>query len=235
MVKFVIRDKKTGKRVELSPIHETMLDFVQYCREDIKKNAMIIGMPRHGKSAIVVDPYPLYEWGKYGTNRQIKVICGNEKLVTVRVDTARDYIEGKYGPEYNLVFPHVERDKSHPWRLSDFYLKRNVSGDPSLWGHSILGAGEGSGCQVIIFDDPVTRVNAVKNPKLQIQVINAIEGTWLPRLDPPDTFAIYVCNAWTSTDATAHIKKEHLDAWCIIELGVADDYSGIEQRVYGDI
>jgi len=178
---------------------------------------------------------PLYEWGKYGTNRQIKVICGNEKLVTVRVDTARDYIEGKYGPEYNLVFPHVERDKSHPWRLSDFYLKRNVSGDPSLWGHSILGAGEGSGCQVIIFDDPVTRVNAVKNPKLQIQVINAIEGTWLPRLDPPDTFAIYVCNAWTSTDATAHIKKEHLDAWCIIELGVADDYSGIEQRVYGDI
>jgi hypothetical protein len=230
----VLKDQQ-GERILQASIHRQWHAHVEYCRS-ADKFPLIIAPWGHGKTAQLVIGKVLFELGQ-NRNQRIGVVCNSDGNARKRVAAIQQYVESD--ADYQDVFPQVRPDKKRGWEKHQFYIERDEQArsiDPSVFSAGVFSTGIGGRLDGLIFDDVVDRRNAIVQPSLRQQVIDAAKETWMSRLEPWG-WMVYVATVWHEEDLTHHLvlDPEVRGGYLALVQVVRNDWRGIDCYLVGDV
>ena len=217
----VLKDEK-GEHVFQAEIQREIQWHIDECR----KRGIYCGILapwRHSKTEGVVIARTLKFLGESQENR-IFIVCNSDENAKARVASVAKYIE--YDEDYKRVYPEVKTGDKQEWTKHKLIIDRKSKikdGSVEAWG--ITSSGTGSGCDIMIVDDPVDLRNAILLPALRLQVKEAFYNVWLTRLTP-EGFLIYIATTWHEDDLTTELQKN--PRFCFLKIAVAEDFSCME-------
>ena len=217
----VLKDDK-GVHIEQAEIHREIQWHIDECR---KKGIYcgILAPWRHGKTEGVIISRTLKFVGESQENR-IFIVCNSDENSKARVASVSKYIE--QDEDYHEVYPEVKTTNKQEWtkhKLIVDRISKIKDGTVEAWG--ITSSGTGSGCDIMIVDDPVDLRNAILLPALREQVKQSFYNVWLTRLTP-EGFLIYIATTWHEDDLTTELQKN--PRFCFLKMAVAEDFSCME-------
>jgi hypothetical protein len=97
---------------------------------------------------------------------------------------------------------------------------KGKDGSVEAWG--VTTSGTGTGCDILIVDDPVDLRNAILNPALRSQIKDSLKNVWFTRV-ASNGFKIYIATVWHDDDATSELRAN--PEWCFLVIKVSEDFT----------
>lgn len=186
---------------ELAPMHRAWQNAITthpYC--------VIVSPKDHRKTTSISVERTLYELGR-NRNIRIKIISHSDGLSCDILEEVKGHI-GKEGGRYHDIFPDLTSKGATCWSRSQVTLARErVSKDSSVEACGVLSSATGGKADLLIFDDVVCFKNAILNPSMRPQVIDAVLGNWMDIKSGPNARIIYIATPWHRDDCTARMQK----------------------------
>lgn len=184
----VIRDENGGP-VLAAPMHQSWWDHLSYCW-NIRKAGVILAPYAHGKSAWMALALPLWLLGQ-NPNFRIMMVSSAEDIAAKRLQKIAEYIEKS--EEYHRVFPWVKFDQNKPNNAHALNIVRegtfggmtgSIDYSMAAYGYT-SSEGQGSRCDVLIFDDVADEKNSCISPATRKNLIGLVTTQWIPRAARP--------------------------------------------------
>jgi hypothetical protein len=194
---YVLRDPATGRRIRPAKIHRELHQRLN------RDRFLVVGLPRgHGKSTHLAG----YVAWKIGTqpNIRIKYVSATDGVAADKVKGIRNLIRD--AEEFRRVFPGVELSADEHAKTKLSVLRPLIFPDPTLESFGIFSTATGGRCDLLIVDDPVEQMNAIKKPAEREQVKEAFFNVWMNLLTPGGQ-AIVVATPWHRDDLIHDLRK----------------------------
>ncbi len=186
---------------QLAPMHQEWQEAISanpYC--------VIVSPKDHRKTTSISVERTLYELGK-NRNIRIKIISHSDGLACDILEEVKGHIV-KEGGRYHDIFPDITAEGATSWSRSQITLQRDrVSKDSTIEACGVLSSATGGKADLLIFDDVVSFKNAILNPSMRPQVIDAVLGNWMDIKSGPNARILYVATPWHRDDCTARLQK----------------------------
>ncbi len=185
----------------LAPMHKEWHDRIsenKYC---------VITSPKdHRKTTSISVERCLWELGK-NPDLRIKIISHSDDLSGKILAEIKGHI-AKDGGKYHDIFPEITEEGSTVWSASQIRLGgSHIRKDSSIEACGVLSSATGGKADLVIFDDVVSFKNAILNPSMRQQVIDAFFSNWMDIKSGPEARIIYVATPWHKDDLTARLLK----------------------------
>ena len=225
LAEAVLRDEK-GRGVRQALVHKLIQWFIDKCLKEGKKRIVISAPVGHGKSEQVAILRTIKFLGE-DQELRIKIITNIPALAEKRVTAIEKYLEDE---DYKVIYPNVIPDKNK-WSTSYLRLQRkSFSSDNSVEAFGVLSSGEGTRCDVIVFDDICDLENSLLSETLRNKVYETVTQKWLNRLEP-NGIVLIVRTIWHEDDAVERLLRtgmyEHL------KIAVSEDKTKLEVEING--
>jgi hypothetical protein len=248
----VIRDEN-GRLIKAAPMHESWYDHLKYCWM-IKKASLILAPYAHGKSQWMALALPLWLLGQ-NPNFRIMMVSSAEDIAAKRLQKIQDYI--KNSSEYHNIFPSVKLDPSKPNNAHALNVVREgqlggITGsiDYSMAAYGYTSSeGQGSRCDVLIFDDVCDEKNSCISPATRKNLLGLITTQWLPRAARPTEdeqplksregqiiskkSIIAIIGTRFHEEDLYGFMMDSPDAYCSMIQGVSGDYGHLDTTIIG--
>lgn len=218
---LVLRDERTGKRVEQAPVHRAMHGFLDArtpTGELKHPRAVVWGHVEAGKTQSVVIARVLFMLGHDPTLRIViasKVATRAAYIVT----SIAAYIENS--DDLHAVFPALR--KGPLWRLDALRIQgAGYATDPSVRAMGVGTTTLGSRVDVFIGDD-IIDMESTRTPYLRQQTVDWFFGVIEGRLTA-DALVYIIGNAWHPADAMHRLAAT--DGWASRRFPVLDERTG---------
>lgn len=214
-----------GQPLQLSPMHLAWHRHVDYCWTHGLK-CMILAHFGSGKSSALLTPLAAMSLGVDPQTR-IKIISNSDDSARRRVNSAKQMIGS---PTYKWIYPEIKQGAK--WTDSEIYIQRKgASLDPSIHARGVDTKGIGGRADILLFDDVCDQINTSTEDQRR-KVINAVEQTWLTRLEPGNSGRVlWIATPWHVSDATAALMQT--PGWCTLVQKCAPDCTHFTQDVLG--
>jgi hypothetical protein len=196
-IEYISVDPETGDYVEQQPFHSEWQQMIS------EGSRVLIAAPRgHGKSVQVIDRV-VWELGK-NANLRVKIIGSSDEKAKENLGLIRDTVDKN--PRVQEVFPNLLIDKERGDTKSAFFVVRDIlQRDPSVEASGVLSAGAGGRADLLVCDDIVDLKNAVTNPAMREQVINAVKETWFSLVASTGKI-VWICTPYHVADASHNLR-----------------------------
>ena len=166
----------------------------------------VITSPKdHRKTTTISVERILWELG-HNPNLRIKIISHSDDLSCKILSEIKGHIS-KEGGKFHDIFPEITDEGASLWSASKISLPANTLKDSSVEACGVLASATGGKADLVIFDDVVSFKNAILNPSMRQQVIDAFFGNWMDIKSGPTARIIYVATPWHRDDLTAVLCK----------------------------
>ena len=165
----------------------------------------VITSPKdHRKTTTISVERALWELGR-NRDLRIKIISHSDDLSCKILAEIKGHIS-KEGGKYHDIFPDITAEGALLWSASKIRLgSSQVRKDSSIEACGVLASATGGKADLVIFDDVVSFKNAILNPSMRQQVIDAFFGNWMDIKSGPKARIIYVATPWHRDDLTAKL------------------------------
>lgn len=181
-------------------------DMHKQWHEHINNNLYtVITSPKdHRKTTTISVERVLWELGR-NRDLRIKIISHSDDLSCKILAEIKGHIS-KEGGKYHDIFPDITDEGALLWSASKIRLgSSQVRKDSSIEACGVLASATGGKADLVIFDDVVSFKNAILNPSMRQQVIDAFFGNWMDIKSGPKARIIYVATPWHRDDLTAKL------------------------------
>lgn len=248
----VLRDEN-GQLIKAAPIHQSWWEHLQYCWM-IKKASLNLAPYAHGKSAWMALALPLWLLGQ-NPNFRIMMVSSAEDIAAKRLQKISEYIRSS--PEYHKTFPWVKFDPSKPNNAHALNVVRegqlggmtgSIDFSMSAYGYT-SSEGQGSRCDVLIFDDVCDEKNSCISPATRKNLLGLVTTQWIPRAARPTQdeqplrsrdgriiskkSIIAVIGTRFHEEDLYGFMMDSPDAYCSMIQGVSDDYGHLDGTIIG--
>jgi hypothetical protein len=225
-IEYVIKDEKTGKKVNQDVIHYAMQEHIDYCfRENIL--CCILAPWGHGKTAQGLAR--ILAMIGIDQNIRVKILCNNDDTARKRHRVLGQYIE--HDKDFHTIFPTCVPGDKQNWNAHELTVLRNtISKDATVQCYGVLSSGIGGRTDILFADDVMDMRNCILQPKLKVQIIDTFFNTWLSRADGEDFKVLYIATIWTDDDLSSLLLKN--PAFSCLVMGINDDLSAITCKYY---
>jgi hypothetical protein len=167
----------------------------------------VITSPKdHRKTTTISVERCLWELGK-NRDLRIKIISHSDDLSCKILSEIKGHI-AKDGGKYHDIFPDITDEGALLWSASKIQLGGSFARkDSSIEACGVLASATGGKADLVLFDDVVSFKNAILNPSMRQQVIDAFFGNWMDIKSGPKARIIYVATPWHKDDLTAKLLK----------------------------
>lgn len=201
-VPFVLRDEKTGRRIEQAPIHSRWQKMLtEYLR------VIFWAHVEAGKTSQIAIGRALWELGVDPTLR-VAIVSNTKDMAMKIVRNLGQYIQKS--DELHQVFPNLlpTNDPQLPWKAMALTIRRDgmASRDPSVQACGVHGNILGSRVDLLILDDVLDHENT-STPAPREDVYRWLRSTPFSRLTENARVWI-IGNAWHPEDAMHRFAKE---------------------------
>ena len=185
----------------LSTMHKEWHDKIT------KNRFVVITSPKdHRKTTSISVERCLWELGN-NKDLRIKIISHSDDLSCKILSEIKGHIS-KEGGKYHDIFPGITDEGALLWSSSKIRLAGSkIRKDSSVEACGVLASATGGKADLVIFDDVVSFKNAILNPSMRQQVIDAFFGNWMDIRSGPESRIIYVATPWHKDDLTAKLLK----------------------------
>jgi len=248
----VLQDEN-GQLIKAAPIHQSWWDHLQYCWM-IKKASLNLAPYAHGKSAWMALALPLWLLGQ-NPNFRIMMVSSAEDIAAKRLQKISEYIQRS--KEYHKVFPWVQFENSKQNNAHALNVVRtgqrggmtgSIDHSMSAYGYT-SSEGQGSRCDVLIFDDVCDEKNSCISPATRKNLLGLVTTQWLPRAARPTQdeqplkardgkiiskkSIICVIGTRFHEEDLYGFMMDSPSAYCSMIQGVSDDYSHLDCTIIG--
>jgi hypothetical protein len=167
----------------------------------------VITSPKdHRKTTTISVERCLWELGN-NPDIRIKIISHSDDLSCKILQEIKGHIS-KEGGKFHDIFPDITDEGAPLWSASKVRLAgTHVRKDSSIEACGVLASATGGKADLVLFDDVVSFKNAILNPSMRQQVIDAFFGNWMDIKSGPKARIIYVATPWHKDDLTAKLLK----------------------------
>ena len=183
----------------------------------------------HGKSTLLSIGLPLWYIAFINRNARVKVVCNIDPTSTDRVNGMKMLYEKS--SDLRRLAPWLERDTKNAWGAHELWFTRGPgvsTVDPSVQAKGVFSTGIAGRADLLVFDDVPDFKNTIEEPGTRHKVSDAVNNTWLSRLEPNGK-VVWVCTAWATDDASFLMAKKS-NAVTLIQR-VTDDMEKIECEI----
>jgi len=165
----------------------------------------LIAAPRgHGKS-VQVSARCVFELG-HNHNLRIKVVSSIDDAAEDILSLIHDNIERN--ERVHQVFPDLTLDYAAGVTKDSITVSRTIiQRDASVQAKGVLSAAAGGRADILVLDDAVDYVNAVKNPAMRPKVIDSIRRIWVPLMSDVGRMW-WLCTPYHVEDATHVFRRD---------------------------
>ena len=197
-IDFVLRNSKTGARIQSAPVHEEWHTLADRHPRLIIQSAIELG-----KTQQLVIGRALHFLGN-NPNGSILLVCNTASQASQNLGLIAEYIETSR--ELALVFPGLRPDRKAVWNQSALTVERTApSRDPSVMAIGIHGNVLGARIDLMIIDDPCDAENSC-TVRGRDDISRWIDSTLLGRLTV--NARVIVCgNPWHRDDLLARLSQ----------------------------
>lgn len=218
---LVLRDERSGKRVEQAPVHRAMHGFLDAKGLDgtrLHQKAVVWGHTEAGKTQSIVIARVLFMLGHDPTLR-IVVASKVATRAAYIVASIAAYIENS--DDLHAVFPGLR--KGALWRLDAIRVQgAGYATDPSVRAMGVGTTTLGSRIDVFVGDD-IIDMESTRTPHLRQQTIDWYFGVIEGRLTA-DALVYVIGNAWHPEDLMHRLAAT--DGWASRRFPVMDERTG---------
>jgi hypothetical protein len=195
-IDFVMRNSKSGARIESAPLHEEWHKLADRHPRLIIQSAIELG-----KTQQLVIGRALHFLGR-DQNGSVLIVANTASQASQNLQLIAEYIE--HSRELALVFPGLRPDRKAVWNSTALTVERTApSRDPSVMAIGIHGNVLGARIDLMIIDDPCDAENSC-TARGRDDISRWIDSTLLGRLTA-NARVIACGNPWHKDDLLARL------------------------------
>lgn len=172
-----------------------------------ERDRLIITMPpRHGKSMMTTESFPVWYLGN-NPDKRVMEVSYSDSLSRLFGDKCRRKVE-EFGYLWGIGIDHRRGDKSD-WGIDGRYGGMTSSG--------VGGSITGKGADLLIIDDPVKNRMEADSQTYRNRVWSEWQSTLSTRLHP-GAAVVVVLTRWHEDDLAGRLLKDEPDRWELFNL-----------------